>query len=190
MKRQRGVSLTEMLVCLVIIAILVGLLSPVFSKTKASAKQVGDVSNMRQIYAALQLYKADNEEYPLRTSTRQSLRTYLGGYWLTCNSGQNANSEYHILGIPDFARRVRPGLYESLEECRRRRGPSFPLIQDQNHMSDVIKFRNGFAFLLVVRESGGVEQVRVDDLRKRVNSENYNLWPCQIEKNGFLDLNY
>ena len=57
-------------------------------------------------------------------------------------------------------------------------------------MSDVIKFRNGFAFLLVVRESGGVEQVRVDDLRKRVNSENYNLWPCQIEKNGFLDLNY
>ena len=189
MKRQRGVSLTEMLVCLVIIAILVGLLSPVFAKTKASAKQVGDVSNMRQIYAALQLYKADNDGYPLRTERTLFFNQYLQGTKLQCTSGVPRPGDYHILDVNNSL--INPGsidLFKKYEECRNQRGSSFPLIQDMNHMTDVAKYATGEAYLLILREHGGIERMTESQHRSVTDIHKYDLWPCQLGKYNFIDL--
>jgi prepilin-type N-terminal cleavage/methylation domain-containing protein len=190
MKRQRGVSLTEMLVCLVIIAILVGLLSPVFSKTKANAKQVGDVSNMRQIYAALQLYKADNDGYPLASTLRVSLASYLGGAQLNCTSGVKARSDYHILAFPDFFLQDDPAFVKDLEACRESRAGQLPLVQDDNHFDSVENYRTGEAYLLLLRENGAYERLTATTLRGRLDPSKINSWPCPLRGRPVLDWNY
>ena len=191
MKRQRGVSLTEMLVCLVIIAILVGLLSPVFSKTKASAKQVGDVSNMRQIYAALQLYKADNGDYPLRSNPQPVYKTYLGGTKLICTNGKQDHYEYRLYGPHDIL--VQLGrLDESkyYEACRDKREGQWPLIQDTNHTSVIEDAAGSGAFLLLVRESGAVDRIGSERLKSFSDSRSVSAMPCPNGATTFIDINY
>ena len=54
-----GFTLIEILVVVAIIAILVALLFPVFSKARAVAKQAPCMSNLRQIGMAMAMYKSD-----------------------------------------------------------------------------------------------------------------------------------
>ncbi|MBS1702354.1 MAG: prepilin-type N-terminal cleavage/methylation domain-containing protein [Armatimonadetes bacterium] len=67
MKHSRAFTLIELLVVIAIIAILAAILFPVFAQAKVAAKQSGEVSNLRQIGTATQLYLADNDDvyYPL-----------------------------------------------------------------------------------------------------------------------------
>ena len=57
-------TLIELLVVIAIIAILTGILLPVFATVKESARRTACQSNMQQIYAGLKQYDLDNRRYP------------------------------------------------------------------------------------------------------------------------------
>ncbi|MFN3963478.1 MAG: prepilin-type N-terminal cleavage/methylation domain-containing protein, partial [Fimbriimonadaceae bacterium] len=56
---RRGFTLIELLVVIAIIAILAAILFPVFARAKEAAKKTSDLSNIKQIGLALQIYAAD-----------------------------------------------------------------------------------------------------------------------------------
>jgi len=60
--RTRGFTLIELLVVIAIIAILAGILFPVFSRARAKGRQAACTSNGRQIAMALLQYSVDYDE--------------------------------------------------------------------------------------------------------------------------------
>jgi prepilin-type N-terminal cleavage/methylation domain-containing protein/prepilin-type processing-associated H-X9-DG protein len=68
---RRGFTLVELLVVIGIIALLMGILLPVLSRTRASAADLKCQSNVRQISAALMIYATECEGYlpPAEDST-------------------------------------------------------------------------------------------------------------------------
>ena len=58
-RAKNGFSLIELLVVVAIIAILAGILFPVFLSAKAMARKTTCQSNLRQLYAAFELYAQD-----------------------------------------------------------------------------------------------------------------------------------
>ncbi|MDR3690292.1 MAG: prepilin-type N-terminal cleavage/methylation domain-containing protein [Fimbriimonas sp.] len=64
MNQKAGFTLIELLVVIAIIAILAGIIFPVFSQVRASAYRSSDMSNMNAIRSALQLYRQDQGGYP------------------------------------------------------------------------------------------------------------------------------
>jgi prepilin-type N-terminal cleavage/methylation domain-containing protein len=60
--RKRAFTLTELLVVTAIIALLAALLLPAMSATKARAKRVSCLDNLRQINVALRLYSDDGSD--------------------------------------------------------------------------------------------------------------------------------
>lgn len=60
-RRAHAFTLVELLTVIAIIAVLAGILFPVFAKAKASAKQVACVSNLRQIGNSIALYMQDSD---------------------------------------------------------------------------------------------------------------------------------
>jgi prepilin-type N-terminal cleavage/methylation domain-containing protein/prepilin-type processing-associated H-X9-DG protein len=61
MAGRRGFTLIELLVVIAIIAILAGLLFPVFAKARERARQTACLSNQRQLMLALTMYAMDND---------------------------------------------------------------------------------------------------------------------------------
>ena len=61
---KKGFTLIELLVVIAIIAILAAILFPVFAQARDKARQVGCLSNLRQIGLATQLYAQDYDETP------------------------------------------------------------------------------------------------------------------------------
>lgn len=76
---RRGFTLIEMLVVIAIIAIIAGLLFPVFARAKATAKQTACVSNLSQIGKSVGMYMGDYDDlfpHALDASDR-----YLSNIW-------------------------------------------------------------------------------------------------------------
>lgn len=59
---KKAFTLIELLVVIAIIAILAAILFPVFAQAKVAAKKAADISNMKQIGVAMQIYMADNDD--------------------------------------------------------------------------------------------------------------------------------
>lgn len=60
--RKRAFTLIELLVVIAIIAILAAILFPVFARAKEAAKKTQDLSNMKQIGTALNIYAQDYDD--------------------------------------------------------------------------------------------------------------------------------
>ncbi len=64
-RKAHGFTLIELLVVIAIIAILAAILFPVFAQAKEAAKKTADLSNMKQLGLALQMYANDFDDvYP------------------------------------------------------------------------------------------------------------------------------
>mgnify|MGYP000949835069 CR=1 FL=1 len=63
MKSSRGFTLIELLVVIAIIALLAGILFPVFGKAREKARQATCQSNLKQMGIAIQMYAQDYDEY-------------------------------------------------------------------------------------------------------------------------------
>jgi len=61
---ERGFTLIELMIVVAIIAILAGILIPNFINARAQAQTAACESNLRQIATSLELYYADNQQYP------------------------------------------------------------------------------------------------------------------------------
>jgi len=77
-RRASGFTLIELLVVIAIIAILAGILFPVFAQAKESAKKAACLSNLKQLGVGFLLYRSDADDlYP----DRRDLKTSLPGGW-------------------------------------------------------------------------------------------------------------
>lgn len=63
-RKQSGFTMVELLTVIAIIAILAAIIFPIMSAAKASARKTQCISNMEQIFQALQLFKQDEHRYP------------------------------------------------------------------------------------------------------------------------------
>lgn len=60
----QGFTLIELLTVIAIIALLAAILLPVFARARESARQATCMSNLKDIYQAVEMYRMDNGEYP------------------------------------------------------------------------------------------------------------------------------
>ncbi len=66
MNGRKAFTLIEMLVVVAIVAVIAALIFPVFAKAKQSGFATQDITQLRQVYMGLQMYRADYEQnYPL-----------------------------------------------------------------------------------------------------------------------------
>lgn len=70
MRKAQGFTLIELLVVIAIIAILAAILFPVFAQARAKARQVSDLSNMKQIVMGGLMYIQDYDETLLSPALR------------------------------------------------------------------------------------------------------------------------
>jgi prepilin-type N-terminal cleavage/methylation domain-containing protein len=61
--RRTGFTLIELLIVIAIIAVLAGILFPVFAQARGNARKTTAMSNLRQIGTALHMYTADYDEH-------------------------------------------------------------------------------------------------------------------------------
>src|SRR5947208_2607869 len=62
-RRPFGFTLIELLVVIAVIAVLAGILFPVFAQARGNARKTTAMSNLRQISTALHMYTADYDEH-------------------------------------------------------------------------------------------------------------------------------
>lgn len=96
MKGSQAFTLIELLVVVAIIAILAGIIFPVFAQATAKARQVDCNSNLKQLAAALRMYAQDYDEYfPNREQYNawwfQVIEPYIKNHQVFgCRSGRGA----------------------------------------------------------------------------------------------------
>lgn len=91
---QRGFTLVELLIVVIILAVLSGIAVPSYMALRNRARKSATENEMRNIATALELYQADNESYPA-SSDIDALATDLVDYMAnmpTADAWDNAYS--------------------------------------------------------------------------------------------------
>lgn len=102
MRQRSGFTLIELLVVIAIIAILAGMLFPVFAKAREQARRANCISNQRQAVMAIQMYANDHERYP---GAMWASECDLRGEVTQCPSQPDLEQG---IGINSFLTRTRP----------------------------------------------------------------------------------
>jgi prepilin-type N-terminal cleavage/methylation domain-containing protein len=88
--KRKGFTLIELLVVIAIIAILAGMLFPVFARARESARKIQCLSNVKNIAMAAQLYLADYDRFWPNGSSDQNILKIIndkcGGCGIACRS--------------------------------------------------------------------------------------------------------
>jgi len=171
---RRAFTLIELLVVLAIIAVLVGILFSVISLCKEPARKARCISNLRQLYQALEMYRADFGDYLY--NWRKLYPNYVTDFRLfQCESDWDA-LEYGWLGLPpvenpwdfrvSYLNVYNPtGMPEEdippWRDIYALRGEETPLIVDKYHTPKSVYYSgNGNKTYLVCRVGGQVDIVR------------------------------
>jgi prepilin-type N-terminal cleavage/methylation domain-containing protein len=160
MNLRKAFTIVEVLVVIMIICILATLLFPALSASKGKAKQTVCISNLRQIYIALQLYRDDNGEYPPNSFEHEGFRQYYKEI-LACPQSRDGRHAYDYLAAWFFA--ISPDSHpahgpfvQAWEDCKAQRQGSLPIVFDENHRH--ARSKPGDVVVLV-REAGSVSVV-------------------------------
>jgi prepilin-type N-terminal cleavage/methylation domain-containing protein len=90
MSRRRGFTLIELLVVIAIIAILAGMLFPVFARARESARKIQCLSNVKNIAMAVQMYLVDYGRFwssgKQDAQAQQLITDLCGGCGVDCRS--------------------------------------------------------------------------------------------------------
>lgn len=79
-KMHVGFTLVEMLVVIAIIAVLMGILFPVFNTVREKARQTNCQSNLSQLAMAAKKYRSDHGAYPPPPYYDTGAHVYIGGF--------------------------------------------------------------------------------------------------------------
>lgn len=165
-KELIGFTFAEVLTVIVIIAVLASILMPVLVTSRAKANTTVCTSNMHQIYLAEKLYADDwNGEY-CRDLNAKGFAPYYPTI-LECPNSKNIQypklrvTDYNFIGIPGRSSQVDlsdEAIQRAFADCKESRGPSLPVVLDQNHVSGQIGPSDTSSFLLI-REDGSADHV-------------------------------
>lgn len=186
--KTSGISLLEIVVVMAILLIVAAIMIPVLSKSKHRASETVCISNMKQIFAAYQLYMADNDDvWPVVQPIDPPMKPYLK-VRLECPTG---NSLW-----PDEPDNIPPYVYvaayhpqpepmqSAIDECINLRGSQLPVLIDFNHSGDLARMALGDEWLFVTRKDGSTK--RRPPIKRGKNGEKLDI-PCNALLNG---LNY
>ena len=100
-KNNKGFTLVELVIVITILAILVGLLAPQYTKYVEKSRKSADVDNMNEMVKAVQVYAVEQGAAGGKTKTTGSITLSAGGVKITDNSAKditNALDEY----VPNY----------------------------------------------------------------------------------------
>lgn len=98
----RGFTLVELLVVVGVIALLVGLLLPAFSKAREVARQITCSSNLRQLALAAIQYANDNKGHlPVECGNTSGNGGDSTSFWLSVPGGNFRRDMYVLMGFTD-----------------------------------------------------------------------------------------
>ena len=137
-----------------ILLVLTAILLPIFSKATGRAKDTACIRNLQQIYAAYQLYLADNDEiWPVVQPNHEPILAYTKGVVFTCWACKTLHPDipsnvpqYGYVGATAPNRDLR--LRKARADCELSRGPQLPVLVDLNHRGDKARIAFGEEWIL------------------------------------------
>ncbi|HTQ10716.1 MAG TPA: prepilin-type N-terminal cleavage/methylation domain-containing protein [Fimbriimonadaceae bacterium] len=167
---SRGVTLAEVLVVIVIIAVVAGLMMPAFTSAKHAAHKPICASNMHQLYLAMKLYESDYGEYPPDIPTYAAFRSYYPTV-LWCPESKNRDNpglratDYTMLGTLMGAAFLSgtqlTNAERAFQDCRTLRGSAIPVVLDCNHIAPAVVATDTSSVYYLVRDDGSFASLLV-----------------------------
>ena len=98
-KNEKGFTLVELMVVVVIIGVLVAIAIPIFNNVQANAQKNACFANQRTIEGALNVYLADTGNYPSNTeATLNASHLLIGTYLQSAPTCPQSGGFYDITG--------------------------------------------------------------------------------------------
>lgn len=154
---KRAYSTPELLTVLLIITIIAAIMLPVVRGAKDSTFKTVCASNMHQIYLAAQMYENDYGDLPPGLSSSAVKKYY--PVILLCPKSRFKNQPQMRSGDYTFLGSVAPQDREGVDKCKAVRGPSIPLIYDENHAAFNITPEDKESRFLLIRRDGSFDSV-------------------------------
>jgi type II secretory pathway pseudopilin PulG len=161
---RKAVTIIEVLTVIMIILIVAAVAFPVFTQSKARAKDVVCLSNLKQILVGVELYKADYDVLPYTSNDVPGwIEGYSGGVRLRCpkNASESAADYFIFAGYPaDVETNSSSASWaEKLAQCREIRGSEYVIAYDYHHRGAAEGQQAGGPRVLLLREGGAAVSV-------------------------------